>query len=682
MSKEEAKKEIERLRKEIADHDYRYYVLDAPTISDQEFDRLFRRLQELEGEHPDLVTPDSPTQRVGAPPSVRFAPVKHVRPMLSLSNAFSEEELRAFDQRVRKTLGEDVAYVCELKIDGLAVNLTYVEGHFTVAATRGDGFSGEEVTANLRALRAIPLTLRDPVPGRLDVRGEVYMSRTAFAALNAEREARGEALFANPRNAAAGGVRQLDPKATAGRRLAIWCYSAAGLPVRTQWELLSRLKELGLPIEPHTKRCEGLDAVLAFLETWREGRAELDYGTDGVVIKVDRIDQQERLGMVARSPRWALAYKFPAEQTTTKVEDVVFYVGRQGTLTPVAHLAPVQVGGTTVRRATLHNMDEIARLGVKIGDTIVLQRAGEVIPEVVSVLEDARTGDERAIAPPAKCPVCETAIERRAGEVAIRCPNPSCPAKRGEWLLFFTSRGAMDIEGAGPAVIGQLQERGMVNDPADLFRLTVDDLLQLDRFAEKSAQNLYERIQAAKRRPLARILFALGIRHVGETTAEDLARWIATRLGGRGLLAEVWRVLRAASIEDLQAIEGIGPVVAAAVHDWFQDPANEAFLDKLAVVGVEPELPAPSPAAPAASPLAGKTVVFTGTLERRSREDAEDLVRKLGGKTTASVSKKTDLLVAGPGGGSKLDKARELGVRVIDEEEFQALLAEAGDRTA
>ena len=694
-----AAKEIEKLRAEINEHDYRYYVLDEPRIDDEAYDRLRRRLEELEAAFTDLVTPDSPTQRVGAPPSTRFAPVRHASPMLSLANAFTEEELRAFDQRVRRSLdGEDVAYVCELKIDGLAVSLTYLDGRFAVGATRGDGVVGEEVTANLRTIRAIPLALRGRAPGRIDVRGEVYLPRSAFLATNREREERGEPPFANPRNAAAGAVRQLDPAATARRGLSIWCYSlvsagdgseahvdarttaearsastATGLAVRTQAELLAWLRDLGLPTERHAERCADVDCVLAFLAEWRERRHELEYGTDGVVIKVDRMDQQERLGSLARSPRWALAYKFPAEQARTRIEDVRFQVGRQGTLTPVALLAPVFVGGTTVRRATLHNMDEIVRLGVKIGDTVVLQRAGEVIPEVVRVVEEARTGAERPIEPPERCPACETPVERREGEVAYRCPNPRCPAKHVESLLHFVSRGAMDIEGAGPAFIDQLRERGMVNDPADLFTLKREDLEQLERFAEKSAQNLYERIQQAKRRPLARILYALGIRHVGETTAEDLARWIAERLGRRGGLADVWRVLREASADDLLAIEGVGPIVAKAVHEYFHDPGNRTFHDKLAAAGVAPEFPEPARAA--GGPFAGKSVVFTGILKRRTREEAEALVRKLGGKIAGSVGRKTDLVVAGEGAGSKLEKARELGVRIVDEDAFERMVA-------
>ncbi|TMD58228.1 MAG: NAD-dependent DNA ligase LigA [Chloroflexi bacterium] len=676
MIKTEAVREAERLRRALNEHDYRYYVLDEPTISDPEYDKLRRQLEELEAEHPDLITPDSPTQRVGAPPSTRFAPVRHRAPMLSLSNAFSEEELRAFDQRVRKAVAGDVAYNCELKIDGLAVNLAYEDGVFVSGATRGDGFTGEDVTTNLRTLRSIPMRLREPVPGRIDVRGEVYFPRAAFARLNEERQRQGEALYANPRNTAAGSVRQLDPKMTASRGLAMWCYSAADVPATTQHQLLERLSQLGLRVNlATTQLCHTVDEVLAYLETWREKRKDLEYETDGVVVKVDRVDQQERLGFVSRSPRWALAYKFPAEQAMTKIEDVKFYVGRMGTLTPVAWLTPVFVSGTTVQRATLHNMDEIARLGVRIGDSVVIRRAGDVIPEVVSVVQDARTGGEREVTAPERCPVCNTTTEHGVGEVAYRCPNPNCPAQRAESLLHFVSRGAMDIEGAGPALIEQLRERGLANNPADIFKLKREDLEQLERFAEKSAQNLYERIQAAKRRPLERILYALGIRHVGGTTAYDLARWLGDRLERKGTLADVWRVFRESTADDLTAVEGIGPVVARSLHAYFHDPAQQSFLDTLASpeVGIELEYPAPRPQS--GTPFAGKTIVFTGTLQRRSREDAEALVVQLGGKTSGSVSRRTDMVVAGESAGSKLTKARDLGVRIIDEDEFDRLLA-------
>lgn len=697
MPSSAAEKRVADLRARIERANYEYHVLDAPTLSDEAYDALLRELLELEAKHPELVTPDSPTQRVGATPSSRFAPVEHASPMLSLANAFDEAELRAFDQRVRKALGhEDVAYVCELKIDGLAVNLTYEDGRFVRGATRGDGLVGEDVTANLRTIRSIPLTLRERVPGRVDVRGEVYLPAAAFEATNRERGERGEPLFANPRNAAAGAVRQLDPKQTASRNLAFWAYSAvavrrgaagaeggghsaAGLDVAGQAALLERLRALGLRTNPHWARAAGIEAVLAFVAGWRERRHTLDYGTDGVVAKVDAIADQQRLGYVARSPRWAIAFKFPAEQATTTVEDILVYVGRMGTLTPVAALAPVLVGGTMVKRATLHNLDEVRRLDVRPGDTVVIQRAGDVIPEVVRVEHDRRVKGKRyrQFQMPEHCPVCEGPVEHPEGEVAYRCANPACPAKSGQRLAHFVSRGGMDIEGAGWATISLLQERGLVRDPADLFALTVGQLVTLDRYAEKSATNLYERIQAARERPLGRILYALGIRHVGESTAEDLARWVATRVPEGATLAEVIALLRGATAEELQAIEGVGAVVAESVRDFFSRPEERELLDKLGRAGIRPLLPRAAPAG-AGGPFAGKTVVFTGTLERRTREEAEALVRSLGGKTAASVSAKTHLLVAGPKAGSKLARATQLGVKVVDESGFEALLEQAG----
>ena len=663
------------LRQKIEKANYEYYILDQPTLDDAAYDALLRELIEIEEAHPELVTPESPTQRVGIAPSTRFAPVQHASPMLSLSNVFDEAELRAFDQRVRKALGRDeVGYVCELKIDGLAVNLTYEDGRFMKGATRGDGFTGEDVTANLRTLRSIPLTLREPLKGRLDVRGEVYLPTASFDATNKERAERGEPLFANPRNAAAGAVRQLDPKATAKRNLAMWAYSAAGLEVASQRDLLERLRSLGIRTNPHWRTAATLDDVLRFIEEWKERRHTLDYGTDGVVVKVDRIADQQRLGFVARSPRWATAFKFPAEQATTTVEDILVYVGRMGTLTPVAALAPVLVGGTTVKRATLHNLDEIRRLDVRKGDRVVIQRAGDVIPEVVRVEVDARDGskDYPRFDMPPTCPVCGGPVEHPDGEVAYYCANPACPAKGGQRIGHFVSRGAMDIEGAGWAVITQLMERELVKDPADIFFLTKEQLLSLERYAEKSATNLYERVQAAKSRPLARILYGLGIRHVGETTANDLATWLADRLPKDADLGAVIATLRGASIEDLQAIEGIGAVVAESIQEYFAREEERPFLDKLVRAGIRPIFPERKPAA--TGPFAGKTVVFTGTLELRSREDAEALVRSLGGKAVGSVSAKTDLVVAGAGAGSKLDKARRLGVKVVDEETFDGML--------
>jgi DNA ligase (NAD+) len=667
---------VSDLRGKIEKANYEYHVLDRPTIADEAYDALMRELQSLEAAHPELVTPESPTQRVGAPASTRFAPVQHAAPMLSLSNAFNEEELRAFDQRVRKLLGrDDVGYVCELKIDGLAINLTYVDGKFVQGATRGDGFVGEDVTGNLRTIRSIPLSLREPVKGRVDVRGEVYLPTASFEATNRERTERGEPAFANPRNAAAGAVRQLDPKATAKRNLAMWSYSAAGLQVASQSELLERLRALGLRVNPNWRPARTLDEVIGFIDEWKEKRHSLDFGTDGVVVKVDKIADQERLGFVARSPRWATAFKFPAVQATTTIEDILVYVGRMGTLTPVAALAPVLIGGTTVKRATLHNLDEVRRLDVRKGDRVIVQRAGDVIPEVVRVETEARekAKDYPEFDMPARCPVCDGPVIHPEGEVAYYCGNPVCPAKSGQRIGHFVSRGGMDIEGVGWALVTQLQEKGLVADPADLFFLTKEQLLELDRFAEKSASNIYERIQAAKSRPLSRILLALGIRHVGESTADDLARWLASRLPKDAELGAVFEVLRRVSVDELQSIEGIGGVVAESIKEYFSRPEEQEFLDKLVRAGIAPVMPAPRPST-VAGPFAGKSVVFTGTLERRSREDAEALVRSLGGKITGSVSAKTDLVVAGPGAGSKLEKANKIGVRVVDEETFEGML--------
>ncbi len=669
-------KRVADLRARIEKANYEYHALDRPTISDEAYDALIRELQTLEEKHPELITPESPTQRVGAAPSSRFAPVDHVRPMLSLSNVFDEGELRAFDQRVRKGLGrDDIGYVCELKIDGLAVNLAYQDGVFVQGATRGDGLIGEDVTANLRTIRSIPLTLRERVAGRVDVRGEVYLPTASFETTNRERAERGEPLFANPRNAAAGAVRQLDPKATAKRNLAMFAYSAAGLEARSQAELLARLLALGVRTNPHWKKASDIEAVLSFVNEWKERRRDLDYGTDGVVVKVDRADDQERLGFVARSPRWATAFKFPAEQATTTIEDILVYVGRTGVLTPVAALAPVLVGGTTVRRATLHNLDEVRRLDVRKGDRVIIQRAGDVIPEVVRVEVDARVKGKRypQFHMPATCPVCGGAVEHVEGEVAYRCANPVCPAKTGQRIGHFVGRGGFDIEGMGWALVTQLLERGLVQDPADVFFLKKEDLLGLDRFAEKSATNIHERIQAARKRPLARVINALGMPHVGESTSEDLASWLAPRLASDPTFADALRALKDATVDDLQAIPGVGEVVARGIYEHVHDAEEQRGLDRLANAGILVIPPAPRPA-DAGSPFTGRTMVFTGTLERRSREDAEALARSLGAKVTGSVSAKTDLVVAGAGAGSKLEKARQLGVKVVDEDAFDAML--------
>jgi DNA ligase (NAD+) len=675
VADQRVERRVAELRHALEKANYEYHALDAPTISDEQYDAMLRELERLEAEHPELVTPESPTQRVGAPPSERFKPVRHASPMLSLGNAFEADEVTAFDARVRKLLGRDrIDYVCELKIDGLAVNLTYADGKFVEGATRGDGIVGEEITANLRTIRAIPLTLRQRVGGRLDVRGEVHLSKRSFEATNRERLERGEPAFANPRNAAAGAVRQVDPRKTAERDLSIYVYSAAGLDAATQHELLERLKELGFRVNPKWRLVHGVDDVIAYAAERKEERDELGYGVDGVVVKVDAIPDQDRLGYVGRTPRWAIAYKFPAEQATTSVEDIKAYVGRTGVLTPVAWLAPVQVGGTTVKRATLHNLDEVRRLDVRVGDRVVIQRAGDVIPEVVGVVDPDREGRAPEWQMPERCPECGGPVEHREGEVAYRCANPTCPAKQGQRLGHFV--GAMDIEGAGWAFLSQVQEKGLVSDPADLFALTMADLVALDRYAEKSAKNLFDRIQAARTQPLARILLALGIPHVGGQTSEDLAAWLRGQLGPEADLDAVFGRMRAATPEELEAIEGVGPIVARAIAEWFADPAEQELLRKLAL-HVRPVMPEPR-ARPAASPFAGKSVVFTGTLERRSREEAEHLVRSLGGKPSASVSRKTDLVVAGPKAGSKLEKAKELGVEVVDEDGFDRLLSKAG----
>jgi len=669
-----------------------YYQQDAPELSDAEYDSLMRELVALEAAFPALVTPDSPTQRVGAAPTGTFGEVAHGRPMLSLGNVFSEDELRAFDQRVRRGLGiapapspaPEMRYVAELKIDGLAISLRYERGRFVGGATRGDGTTGEDVTANLRTISALPERLSEPVT--VEVRGEVYMPKAEFARLNAEREEAGLPTYANPRNSGAGSLRQLDSRVTAARRLSSWIYQLIedGRPkVARQSEALARLAALGLPVNP--ERAEGLDidGVCDFLDEWREKRHDLPYETDGVVVKVDRVDQQERLGMVARAPRWAIAYKFPPEQVETLIEDIVPYVGRTGTLTPVAQMRPAKVAGSTVARATLHNLDEVRRKDVRIGDWIVLQKAGDVIPEVVRSIPERRTGAEREFEMPAQCPVCGTAVAHDEGAVRYYCPNPKCPARLAQEFAHFAGRGGMDIEGAGWAVLEQLLERGLIKTRGDFFRLTVDDLVGLDRFARKSAENLKASIERSRRRPLARILNALGIPQVGEQTAIDLAVWLAEqRPVQEGESEAAWTRRVAAALPELQAeafqeVPGIGAVVAGSIAAYFGNPETAAVLADLVDAGVVAEPPArrAAPGSGAAGPLAGKTVVVSGTLSGFDRAGAEEAIRAAGGKAAGSVSKSTSYLVAGESAGSKLQKAQELGVPVLDEEAFRRVLA-------
>ncbi len=682
-------KRAAELRQMLNEANHRYHVLDAPTMPDREYDLLFKELNELEAANPELVTPDSPTQRVGAPVKGGFPSVRHGTPMLSLGNVFSHDELREFDARVRRGLGrgaEDrpVAYVCELKIDGLAISLLYEGRRFVRGATRGDGATGEDVSANLRTVRAIPLSLHEDPPGdRLEVRGEVFMPRGAFAELNEQLERDGKPLYANARNTTAGTVRQKDPGVTASRRLSLWTYQLVGAHgLESHSESLELLRRLGVPLNPHVRRVAGIDEVIAFTEEWADARKELDYETDGIVIKVDSLAEQQQLGFVSRAPRWATAYKFPAEQVTTRLEEIEVYVGRTGAMTPVAHVTPVLVGGTTVRNATLHNIDEIRRKDLRVGDTVVLQRAGDVIPEVVSSVVDARDGTEVTWEMPLACPVCGTEAVREEGEVVWRCPNPWCPAQRIGGLLHFAGRGGLDIDGLGFKIMMQLVERELVREPADVFRLDVETLEGLERLGRKSAENLHASIQDARRRPLSRILNGLGMRHVGEQTAVDLAGWLTRetpRAEGESESDWTRRVadrLRDASAEELTAVFGIGRVVAEAIAQYFDDDHTRDTLHHLVEAGVVAEAPEPgaAPPEPGEGPLAGRTVVVTGSLAGFTRQEAEEAIRAAGGHPAGSVSKQTDYLVAGDKAGTKLAKAERLGVPVLDEDGLRRLL--------
>ena len=688
MTTTDAAARAAELRAQLEDANHRYHVLDAPTISDREYDKLFRELVDLEAANPELVTEDSPTQRVGAPVEGGFPSVRHDVPMLSLGNVFGADELREFDARVRRGLGRGaddppVRYVCELKIDGLAISLRYEGRRFVRGATRGDGSTGEDVTPNLRTVRAIPLTLAEDPPGeRLEVRGEVFMPRGEFAALNERLEKEGKPLYANARNTTAGTVRQKDPKVTASRRLSLWTYQLVGAEgVDSHSESLELLRRLGFPVNPKVAVVDGIDAVIAYTEEWSDARKELEYETDGIVVKVDSLADQQQLGFVSRAPRWATAYKFPAEQVTTKLEEIEVYVGRTGAMTPVAHVTPVVVGGTTVRNATLHNIDEIRRKDLRVGDTVVLQRAGDVIPEVVSAVVDARDGSETVWEMPATCPVCGTAAEREEGEVVQRCPNPFCPAQRIGGLLHFSGRGGLDIDGLGYKIMIQLVDRELVKEPGDIFRLDVETLSGLDRLGRKSAENLMASIEAARTRPLSRILHGLGIRHVGFTTATDLAAWLASELPSTdGETDAAWTRraadhLRDASVEELTSVFGIGGVVAEGIARFFDDEHTRDTLHRLLDAGVSAEAPAPGAASgPVEGPLSGKTLVVTGTLPGFSRSEAEEAIRAAGGHAAGSVSAKTDYLVAGDKAGTKLAKAEQLGVAVLDEDGFRRIL--------
>jgi len=654
-------REIEELRDQLRRHEHLYYVLDRPDITDAEYDALMRRLQQLEAVHPELVTADSPTQRVGGKPREGFVKIRHSSQMLSLDNALNEGELRDFDRRVRDLLGgAPFRYVTELKMDGLSMAAHYRNGLFQQAVTRGDGAVGEEVTENARTIRSLPLHVKTARPA-FETRGETVMNRRAFERLNAEREERGLSRFANPRNAAAGSLRVLEPQITASRRLDYYTYFLLvdGRPaVESHWESLEELARMGFKVNPHRKLCRDIDEVVAFCAQWEGAREDLAYEIDGVVVKVDSVAQQQALGFTAKAPRWAIAYKYPARQAVTVVENIEVQVGRTGALTPVAHLRPVEVGGVTVSRATLHNEDEIERLGLQTGDEVVIERSGDVIPKVVRV--HSQGSYRKKFRMPTKCPVCGGKVVREEGEAASRCINTNCSARLKESILHFASRGVMNIDGMGEAVVDQLVDRGMVQSVADLYDLTVEKLMTLERMGKKSASNLVRNIENSKRNPLPRVLNALGIRFVGERTAVFLAE----QFGDLDAIS-------AAGLDELQQAEEVGPKVAESIFQFFREPRNQELVDRLRAAGLQFTY---TSRRPKAGPLQGLTFVLTGTLPSLTREDAKRLIETAGGKVAGSVSKKTSYVVAGEDAGSKLAKARELGVKVVNEEQLLDLI--------
>ena len=667
MTKPDPAKRIADLRDLIRHHEEQYYIHNAPEISDEEFDRLLHELEKLEADYPDLVTSDSPTQRVAGHPVEGFETVDHVVPMLSLDNVYNDEELRAFDERVRKgaALGDaPVAYVAEMKIDGLSLALTYEDGRFVRAATRGDGTRGEDVTANVRTIRAIPLRLKSGPAGLIEVRGEAYLPRAAFERINEEMERAGLPLFQNPRNTAAGTMRNLDPALVAKRGLSAFTYQLVGArEMATHAGTLTAMASWGLPVERHWRRCQGIDDVAAFCAEWADQRRALDFDTDGVVIKVDDLALRERLGATAKFPRWATAFKFPAQQAHTTLRAIRVNVGRTGAVTPYAELAPVFVAGSTISMATLHNAEDIARKDVREGDTVVIEKGGDVIPKVVAPILSLRPPDARPWVMPTTCPVCGTDLRRDEEEVVWRCENASCPARIRRSLEHFASRSAMNIEGLGESLVDQLVTREVVRDFADLYRLDIETLAALERMGKKSAANVVAQIERSKTNDLARLLYALGIRHVGEKAAATLARHFRSMERVTG-----------ATLEALQTAPEIGPVVAASVRAFAEEPRNRELIDRLRAAGVTMTTSLPEPAVEPAGPLAGKTVVLTGTLSSMTREEASEALERLGAKVAGSVSKKTSFVVAGADAGSKLEKAQKLGVEVLDEAAFVTLI--------
>ncbi|HTE83909.1 MAG TPA: NAD-dependent DNA ligase LigA [Dehalococcoidia bacterium] len=669
----ESQLRVEELRSEISQYDYRYYVLDDPIISDGEYDALMRELRDLENRFPELISPDSPTQRVSGEPSERFEPVQHRVPLLSLGNAFSPDEVRDWHRRVlRLAERELVSMVCEPKIDGLAIALVYERGQFVQGATRGNGVQGENVTPNLRTIRRLPRTLKGDVPERIEVRGEVFMTKRGFERLNEERADAGQPLFANPRNSAAGSLRQLDPGITASRPLDLWVYSIGwidgGSAKATHYENMQWLDSLGLPVNPETRRFETLEEVLDHLAYWSNARDRLAYEIDGVVIKVDSIALQDQLGFVGREPRWALAFKFPATQATTKLVRIDVNVGRTGSINPFAVLDPVVVGGATVSKATLHNEADIQRKDIREGDIVIVQRAGDVIPQVIGPVLARRTGSEKPYKLPERCPVCGTRIERPEGEAISYCPNTTCPAQIFRLLTHFVSRPALDIDGVGESLAEALLRRGLVHTPPDLYDLTAERLLTLDRMGKKSAENILRALEASKKRSLDRLIFALGIRHVGSETARMLAEHF-------GSLEN----LEKAELDELVAIEGLGPIVAASVYESLRAPKMQEMLRHLERAGVNTRS---ERGARRSQPLAGQQYVLTGSLSRLTRGQAEQRLKQLGASVGSAVTKKTVGLIAGEDPGSKLDRARQLGTPVFGEEEFLHLLAEHEQSTS
>jgi len=664
LTREEAKKRISSLREQIIYHEKKYYVDNEPQISDFEFDRLMAELKRLEEAFPELITPDSPTRRVGEKPAEGFPTVEHLRPMLSIDNCYDVEGLKEFDERIRKLLpGEKIDYVTELKIDGLSMSILYRNGRYHQAVTRGDGFRGDDVTAQVKTIRSLPLAI--PITNEVEVRGEVYLPFQSFKKINEERERNGETLFANPRNAAAGSIRLLDPREVASRNLDIFLYYIFinGQEMPSQWENLMKLKKLGFKINPSSRLCHSLKEVIDFYHEWTEKRDSLEYDADGVVVKVNSTRQREALGATAKSPRWAISYKFPARQATTRIKEIVIQVGRTGALTPVAVLEPVQISGTTISRCTLHNEEELKRKDIRVGDYVLLERSGDVIPHVVSVMKERRTSKERPFSWPKTCPVCHSTIYKEEGEAISRCINPSCPSRIRESILHFASRRAMNIEGLGDALVDQLLGEGLIKKIPDLYHLKYEDLVKLERMGPKSATNLLDQIEDSRRRELSRLIFALGIRHVGEKLAQALAR----------KFMDLEKLVRATE-EELMSLEDVGPKVARSIVFFFAQPENRELIKRLKEAGLRFKEKAEK-AGP--RPLQGLAFVLTGTLSSMTREQAKEKIERLGGTVSSSVSKKTDYLIVGQEPGSKLDKARELGLKTLNEKEFRRLIGEA-----